>query len=168
MATTVYFMRHGDAGDKRAWQGSDAERPLSELGVERTKAAAVHFARTGFRPTRIITSPLVRATQTAAIVADVLEVQDIVEVDERLAPGFDVAVFRRILKEHPGQDRLFLVGHEPSLSAVIQDVMGGGSIILKKGGVARLDVDHLTPPSGRLAWLDSPTLFMRPHAGELL
>jgi len=158
---TVYFMRHGDAGDKQAWQGEDADRPLSALGIERTTAAAEHFARTRFHPTKILTSPLVRAAQTASIVAEILGVADLVDVDERLAPGFDIRAFRRILKEHPEPARLLLVGHEPGFSAVIEEIMGGGSIILKKGGVARLDIDHLTPPSGSLVWLDAPSLFTR-------
>jgi len=161
MTTRVYFMRHGDAGDKRMWQGLDAERPLSELGVERTTAAAEHFARTGFRPTKILTSPLARALQTADIVAGVLDAQNLIEVDERLGPDFDIRAFRRILKENVKQERLLFVGHEPSFSTVIEEVMGGGSIILRKGGVARLDLDEMTPPRGRLAWLDSPSLFSR-------
>lgn len=168
MTVRVYLMRHGDAGDKSLWKGSDAERPLSELGIERTTAAAEHFARTQFRPTKILTSPLARALQTADIVAEVLGVQECVEVDERLAPGFDIRSFRRILKENAREERLLLVGHDPSLSTVIEEVMGGGSIILKKGGVARLDIDELTPPRGRLAWLDSPSLFARWSSEEPL
>lgn len=159
MSQRVYFMRHGDAGDKRAWQGDDGERPLSELGVKRTTSAAEHFARTAFRPTKILTSPLVRAMQTAEIVAKALDAEDLIEVDERLAPDFDIRSFRRIIKENADQERLLLVGHDPSLSTVIEEVMGGGSIILKKGGVARLDIDEMSPPRGRLAWLDSPSLF---------
>jgi phosphohistidine phosphatase len=161
MTMRVYFMRHGDAGDKRSWEGPDAQRPLSELGIQRTTAAAEHFARTAFRPTRILTSPLARALQTADIVAGALGAQDLIEVDERLAPGFDIRAFRRILKENVTQERLLLVGHEPSFSTVIEEAMGGGSIILRKGGVARLDLDELSPPRGRLAWLDSPSLFTR-------
>ena len=166
MTTTVYFMRHGDAGDKRSWEGDDAERPLSELGVERTTAAAEHFANTRFRPTKILTSPLVRAVQTADIVAEILGAEDLVEVDDRLAHEFDIRVLRRILKENAEQTKLLLVGHEPSFSAVIEEVMGGGSIVLKKGGVARVDIDRLNPPSGRLIWLDAPSLFVGPEARE--
>jgi phosphohistidine phosphatase len=161
MTMRVYFMRHGDAGDKRAWQGIDADRPLSSLGIERTIAAAEHFAHTGFRPTRILTSPLVRALQTAQVVADVLDVSDLVEVDRRLSPSFDMRAFRNILKENADEERLLLVGHDPSFSMVIEAAMGGGSIILKKGGVARLDIESLSRASGHLAWLDAPSLFRR-------
>ena len=152
-------MRHGDAGDKHAWEGSDAERPLSELGIARTEAAARHFAQTGFRPTKILTSPLTRALQTAEIVAAALEASTLIEIDERLSPGFDISAFRRILKAHSDQDRLLLVGHDPSLSTVIEETMGGGSILLKKGGIARLDLEDARVPSGRLVWLSSPSFY---------
>jgi phosphohistidine phosphatase len=161
MTMRVYFMRHGDAGDKRSWQGPDAERPLSELGIERTTAAAEHFRHTGFRPTRILTSPLVRALQTADLVAAELDISGLVEIDGRLGQSFDMRAFRRILKENADEEKLLLVGHDPSFSMVIESIMGGGSIILKKGGVARLDIDNITRASGRLAWLDAPSLFSR-------
>jgi phosphohistidine phosphatase len=161
MTMRVYFMRHGDAGDKRSWPGADAERPLSELGIERTNAAAEHFEHTGFRPTRILTSPLVRSLQTANLVAAELGVSDLVEIDGRLCQTFDMRAFRQILKENADEERLLLVGHDPSFSLVIESIMGGGSIILKKGGVARLDIDNISRASGRLAWLDSPSLFSR-------
>jgi len=161
MTMRVYFMRHGDAGDKRSWQGDDVDRPLSELGIERTTAAAAHFEHTGFHPTKILTSPLVRAVQTAEIVGDALDVSDLVEIDQRLGHSFDMSAFRHILKENVDEKRLLLVGHDPSFSMVIEAVMGGGSIILKKGGVARLDIDDVNRASGRLAWLDAPSLFRR-------
>jgi phosphohistidine phosphatase len=161
MTMRVYFMRHGDAGDKRSWQGADSERPLSDLGIERTDAAATHFERTGFRPTKILTSPLARAHQTADIVASTLDISDLVEVDTRLAPSFDMRAFRQILKENADEERLLLVGHDPSFSMVIEASMGGGSIILKKGGIARLDIENVSRARGHLAWLDAPTLFSR-------
>jgi phosphohistidine phosphatase len=161
MTMRVYFMRHGDAGDKKAWQGPDSERPLSEIGVERTNAAAAHFEHTGFRPTRILTSPLARAYQTAEIVASTLGIADLVEEDGRLGQSFDMRAFRQILKENADEERLLLVGHDPSFSMVIEAVMGGGSIILKKGGVARLDIENVGRASGHLAWLDAPSLFTR-------
>ena len=108
-----------------------------------------------------MTSPLVRAVQTAEIVGDALDVSDLVEIDERLGHSFDMRAFRRLLKENVDEERLLLVGHDPSFSMVIEAVMGGGSIILKKGGVARLDIDDVNRASGRLAWLDAPSLFRR-------
>ena len=161
MTMRVYFMRHGDAGDKSAWRGPDASRPLSALGIERTEAAALHFKQTGLRPTRILTSPLVRAVQTAKIVADSLDVSELLEIDRRLDQSFDMRAFRRILKEHADEERLLLVGHDPSFSMVIEAAMGGGSIILKKGGVARLDIDSVSSATGRLVWLDAPSLYAR-------
>lgn len=161
MTMRVYFMRHGDAGDKKSWRGEDADRPLSEVGVERTNAAAAHFEHTGLLPTRILTSPLARAVQTAGIVADGLGCSDLVEVDGRLNQSFDMRVFRHILRENADEDRLLLIGHDPSFSMVIEAAIGGGSIILKKGGVARVDIENVGRATGHLAWLDAPSLFKR-------
>lgn len=158
-ATIVYLLRHGDAGDKRSWKGNDEERPLSSLGVTRTKAVARYLARAGIRPTRILTSPYARALQTADIVAATLEMRELVIVEERLAPGFGADELRAILAESPA-DRLMLVGHEPSLSSVISKVIGGGSIVLRKGGFARLDIEELSTPRGRLVWLATPSLLV--------
>ncbi len=158
-ATRVYLLRHGDAGDKREWQGADAERPLSELGERRSHACSEYLARTGIAPSRILTSPLVRSRQTADILAATLGRSKLVLEDSRLAPGFDVGGFRDILSEYVFEESLLLVGHDPSFSGVIAATIGGGSIVLKKGGLARLDVDDIAKPRGALVWLASPSLF---------
>jgi phosphohistidine phosphatase len=157
-ATSLYFLRHGDAGDKRAWPGRDAERPLSELGAERTNALARHFERTSMRPNRILTSPYARALQTADIVARVFDMRDLVFVDERLVPGFGITELQSILAGGAIHKTL-LVGHDPSFSSTIRDVIGGGVIALRKGGLARLDLDDVAAPRGRLVWLITPSLF---------
>jgi phosphohistidine phosphatase SixA len=94
-------------------------------------------------------------------VESTLGVAGLVEIDRRLDLSFDMRAFRHILRENADEERLLLVGHDPSFSMVIEAIMGGGSIILKKGGVARLDIDNISRASGRLAWLDAPSLFSR-------
>ena len=157
-ATRVYFLRHGDAGDKREWSGDDAERRLSELGERRSRACAEYLVRTGVEPSRILTSPLARSRQTAEILAQAMGQNALVSDDARLAPSFDVKAFRAILAENVLEESLLLVGHDPSFSRVIAATMGGGSIVLKKGGLVRLDVDDIRKPSGQLVWLTSPSL----------
>ena len=85
--------------------------------------------------------------------------RELVIVDERLVPGFDADALRAILAENPAE-KLMLVGHDPSFSNVIAKVIGGGSIVLRKGGLARLDIEDLTTPSGRLVWLATPSLLV--------
>ena len=160
-ATSLYVVRHGDAGDKRSWAGDDAARPLSPLGVERSKALGRYLARASIRPTRIVTSPFARALQTADLVADALGMQERVVVDERLIPGFSMGDLRAILAANDSDGQM-LVGHEPSLSSVVAKVVGGGSFTLRKGGFARLDLEDLCTPRGRLVWLVTPSLLVDP------
>ena len=78
--------------------------------------------------------------------------------DERLVPGFDLPAFREILEEVSGARSLMLVGHESDFSVVIGQVIGGGRVVMKKAGVALVDVPDPSMPSGRLVWLLAPAL----------
>ena len=158
----LYLMRHGDAGDKAAWNGDDLERPLTEKGRMRALAMAEHLDRIGVAPRRVITSPLARAAQTATTVAEVLGGIETLVQDDRLGPRFGIDALAKIIAENDGEaDGLLLVGHEPTLSQVLADVIGGGDIVMKKGAVAAVDLmpragKGSQPPSGTLAWLLSP------------
>ena len=155
--TSVYFLRHGDAGDKRSWAGKDAGRPLSDLGIARTNALARHFEGTSLSPSSILTSPYARALQTADIVAGVFGVRGSVVVDERLVPTFGTKELLCILAEDASR-RILLVGHDPSFSSTIGEVIGGGAIALRKGGLARVDFEDAAVLRGRLIWLVTPSL----------
>jgi phosphohistidine phosphatase len=155
----VYFVRHGDAGEKRKWKGPDAERPLSKRGLKTCRQAAEHFACILPAPPGIVlTSPLVRAAQTASIVARAWDVVDTVTADSRLDHGFSVARLRGILSDYRGHGTIVLVGHEPSMSGVISGLVGGGAIELKKGGVASVLVTNRTKPKGKLQFLVTPAV----------
>ena len=155
----VYFVRHGDAGEKRKWKGPDAERPLSKHGLKACRQAAERFACILPAPPGIVlTSPLVRAAQTATIAARAWDVVDSVAADDRLDHGFSIARLRGILSDYRGHSSIVLVGHEPSMSGVISELIGGGTIELKKGGVACVLVTNRTQPKGKLQFLVSPAV----------
>ena len=158
MATTrrLYLMRHGDAGEPPAWSGTDDERPLSGLGRTRSRQMAMRLKKMGVSPGLVIASPLVRARQTAEIAGKALGVPDLVAIDERVGPGFDITAVRSSLAEFGGVGDLLLVGHEPSFSSTVSDLIGGGEVVMKKGAVARIDVSRPSVPRGRLAWLLTP------------
>jgi phosphohistidine phosphatase len=152
----IYFLRHGDAGTAEGWKGSDAERPLSKEGaarMEREAAAISHL-----RPTldAILTSPLVRARQTAEIVAKKLRLGQKLVLDERLSPGFGPAELKEILAERRGSRGLMIVGHEPDFSGVISACIGGGTVECKKGSLIRVDMDDVSSLGGFLVWLLPP------------
>jgi phosphohistidine phosphatase len=155
----VYFVRHGDAGEKRKWKGPDGERPLSKHGLKTCRQAADHFACIlPAPPSVVLTSPLVRAAQTATIAARAWDAIEAVTADERLDHGFSIARLRAILSDYRGHSSIVLVGHEPSMSGVISALVGGGEIELKKGGVACVLVTNRTRPKGKLQFLVTPAV----------
>jgi phosphohistidine phosphatase len=117
----VYVMRHGPAEDDSP-TGRDADRALTASGRDRTKAVARALADGGEAPVQIVSSPLVRALQTAEIVAAVAGV-DQVEVRREIAPGGDAVVLIGELVR-AGKRRLMLVGHEPDLSMLVHRLVG--------------------------------------------
>lgn len=152
----IYFLRHGEAGKSSGGRGGDAERPLTEEGVARMEREAGLIATLRLGLDLIMTSPLVRAQQTAEIVARELHLLDALVIDDRLAPGFGPKELRAILREHRANTALMLVGHEPDFSSIIAACIEGGRIECKKGGLARVDLDDPDALSGRLVWLLPP------------
>jgi phosphohistidine phosphatase len=158
----LYFLRHGLA-DRSAWNGADDERPLTEEGALRMAREAESLARLDLAPEVILTSPLVRARQTAQIVAERLGLLSRLQVDERLAADFGAARLPVMLADHPGASSLLLVGHEPSFSETVGELTGG-KLVFKKGGLARVDLEPGEPGeplSGTLVWLLPPKILVR-------
>jgi phosphohistidine phosphatase len=149
----IYFLRHGDAVKKSGGKGGDGERPLSTEGTAliTREAGAIALLRLGLD--LIMTSPLVRARQTAEIVARELRLPGALAIDERLAPGFGPNALLSILREHRANTALLLVGHEPDFSQTIAACIGGGRVECGKGGLARVDLDDPDSIRGTLAWL---------------
>jgi phosphohistidine phosphatase len=152
----VYFLRHADAGVPGEWKGSDFERPLSQDGRDRMEREAEAISRLRLEPGAILTSPLVRARQTAEILAKKLRMEKALVVEKRLSPGFAIRDLRGILAEHLESKGIVLVGHEPDFSKVIAACTGGGRIECKKGSLARVDMDDPSSAAGILAWLLPP------------
>ena len=149
----VYFLRHGDAGDPNAWQGDDAERPLSAEGRGRTALEGRALADLRLKLDVMLTSPLLRASQTANLVAKALKLD--VQEDERIV-NLDTRKLQGILRDHRSADAIMLVGHEPSMSETISRVIGGGELDLKKGGLACFELPDADSLQGRLLWLIPP------------
>ena len=154
----IVFLRHGPAGSKAEWQGPDAERPLTDDGRGVVVAVAGALARAGIAVDALLTSPLVRARQTAEIAAAALGCVDRLANDERLGRGLDRKLLAAIVAEHPDARTLMLVGHEPDFSATIAQLTGA-SVTIKKAGVAGVDLDEQTM-RGTLVWLLPPRLFV--------
>jgi phosphohistidine phosphatase len=156
-----YFLRHGPAGDPGTWQGSDHDRPLTPDGRKRIAREAKTIAELDLDIQLVVTSPLVRAQQTAQIVVDELDLRDALVEDERVGLGFSLGGLTDVLRDHPGHNALMLVGHEPSMSLTIGELIGGADIDFKKGSLACIDVAGESPLRGRLVWLATPKLLRR-------
>ncbi|HYM82532.1 MAG TPA: histidine phosphatase family protein [Candidatus Dormibacteraeota bacterium] len=154
----LHLLRHAHAGDPTKWRGPDAERPLSAKGIAQAERLGELLARAGFRPDLIVTSPKVRAEQTARIVAEALGLT--VSVDERLASGFAIDELEALLEGAGRPAAPVLVGHDPDFSELLGDLIGS-PIQLRKGALARVDVaPPFDPESGVLRWLVPPDLLV--------
>ncbi len=151
-----YFLRHGLAVDPDQWEGDDADRPLTVEGKERMAREAKTIAALSLEFDAIITSPLLRAKQTADIVADKMKMRSRLVEDRRLALAFDSRALNGILCERPGASAIMLVGHEPSMSQTIGEVVGGARIDFKKGSLACVEFDDPASLAGELVWLVPP------------
>ena len=157
MTRRIYFLRHGKAAPRSTWEGEDGLRPLTPEGEDLMRREAKGMRRLGLAPDAIVTSPLVRARQTAEIAAEDVGARDRLVEDSRLAHGFDARCLERIAAERPEAAELMVVGHEPEFSATIAELIGGGFVDMKKGGLARVDVGGPGLEDGLLAWLLTPS-----------
>jgi phosphohistidine phosphatase len=153
----LIFFRHGPAGSRAEWQGADTERPLTDDGRAVVMQVAGRLAKAGIGVDAVLTSPLTRARQTAEIAAAALGCDDRLADDERLGHGLDRKRLAAIVAEHAGSQALMLVGHEPDFSTIIAQITGG-TVVLKKAGVARVDLNEQTM-RGVLVWLLPPRVF---------
>jgi phosphohistidine phosphatase len=118
----LYVMRHGPAEDF-APSGRDADRALTASGRDRVRDVAKLLVKSDEAPRVLISSPLVRALQTAEIVAGEIGI-DHVETSRDLAPGGDAYAFARDLAKSD-RKRVMIVGHEPDLSVLVGAFVGG-------------------------------------------
>jgi len=123
---------------------TDAERPLTLDGARKTRIAAEGLNRLDVGFDRILTSPWLRAKQTAAILAEVLGQENPEELPE-LAGDRTPSELLGALADHHGR-RTLLVGHEPLLSSAVIQLLGGEwHLDLKKSGACAIEVDALPP-----------------------
>lgn len=157
----LYLVRHADAGDSSLWTGVDAERPLSKKGRRQTKALARTLKDLGLRVDAVITSPLVRAVQTAKPIAKATGVELL--VDERLGYEFGKRQLQALVGQlGPAMQRVVLVGHDPGFTEVAT-LLVGAPITMAKGALARIDLAErvVRAGAGDLRWLLPPDAVAR-------
>ncbi|HXJ79427.1 MAG TPA: histidine phosphatase family protein [Candidatus Methylomirabilis sp.] len=133
---------------------ADEDRPLSSRGRKRFKKAAKGLAEIVGTPDLLLTSPLLRARQTAKIAGKVWKLG---LTEEPLLAGGSPEALVQAMTEHPKDSVVALVGHEPDLSRLLAHVVGGAGerFPFKKGGAALVELDG-TDGAGRLIWFMPP------------
>lgn len=158
----LLIVRHAIAYDRdpHRWR-EDAERPLSPAGIRRARRAAAGLKQLTTRPERLLSSPLVRAKQTARILTDIAGWPEAEEVAE-LAPGEPALAVLALLAKHRSK-LTAVVGHQPGLGQLLGACLlgGGGSfpIEMKKNAVACVSFEGKPRPGhAALKWLATPRM----------
>ena len=161
----MYIVRHGIAIDREDPKcPPDPERYLTEEGVEKTKQVAKGVAALGITGDLFLTSPYVRAAQTAGIFASALDyAKQKIRRTDLLLPGAEPTQLFRELAKDKQASTVFLFGHAPQLDDIIATALGSKKHVasLKKAGVAFLELKRLSPAIGQLVWLATPKMLRR-------
>jgi phosphohistidine phosphatase len=154
-------MRHGIAAERVGpFAANDAARPLTLKGRKRTKQVATGLKSLGVGFDCIVTSPLVRARETAEIVAATSRGEVPVEFCNALKPGGAFEEILSFLSKSRRYGRILLVGHEPDLSGLAARLIGASPVVnltFKKGGCCLIHFDKRPEQSaGQLVWWLTP------------
>lgn len=163
----LFLLRHGLAVEPGTHHfAKDSDRPLTSEGERKLRKTGETMEALGLTFDLILSSPYVRARQTAEIIAVALGAQKSLELSDTLAPAGSVAeLIERLNEVDPAPESVLLVGHEPYLSTLISLLLSGGttlSVTMKKGGLCKLGSESLRP--GRCAtleWLLTPKQLAR-------
>ncbi|MEA5565274.1 phosphohistidine phosphatase SixA [Anabaena sp. UHCC 0399] len=158
----IYLIRHGIAEEQQPFI-KDEERKLTKEGRQKTEKVAQRMKTLGLQFDLIVTSPLVRARQTAEILLEA-ELSSQLEESNHLAPNGHISSWLDywLRPKNFNQDtQLALVGHEPCLSNWAEILLWGevkGGLVLKKAGMIGVKLPEIGLPVGRsqMFWLTPP------------
>ena len=154
----LYILRHGIAADRSSEYPDDDLRPLTRKGISRMRREATGMNAIGISPDVIISSPLVRAVQTAEIVQQGLSTPPQMITTHALVPAAHPSqILQELAANHSSTSSVMVVGHEPHMSSLVSYILTGKIswlIDLKKGALCSIDLS----PSGRgqLLWALAP------------
>ena len=148
----LFLLRHGEAEPHST---EDARRQLTSKGRRDVRAVCRRAWVNKVRPSLALTSPLIRAQQTAQIAAEVLDVKQIAKTRALLPDASPEALWRE-LKKYPHAEQVLLAGHEPAMSSLAAFLLGGAVVDFKKGTLMRISIEGELP--GVLRWMITPRL----------
>lgn len=155
----IYFVRHASAGQKKLSPKKDEKRSLDAEGVQQCTQMGRVLSALDVNVDAVISSPLKRATQTAALIANEIGHEGKLNIENALRPEGKYEQFRDMLRKYSKAEALMLVGHNPNFSAFLGHTMAeNGSrahVDMKKGSVAKLESEQ---KKFVLQWLLTPRL----------
>lgn len=162
----IYLVRHGIAVEAgTAGYEDDSLRPLTKKGRDKMQKIANALKELNVEPELIVSSPYIRASQTASILAKAFKYKEELTYSDSLMPMGEPNDMIGEINEKYSVDELMLVGHEPNLSNLVSVLLDGKpdlSIRLKKGSVCCLSVDDLrSERKANLEWLITPKISMK-------
>ena len=153
------IIRHGIAVPSGTEGVADDERPLTDKGRRRFAEVARGLAEICESPDVLLTSPLPRAVETAEIAGRAWG--DVTPSSEPVLAQGSVDRILAVLAQQAPDQHVAIVGHEPTLSALLARLLGSGTgerFAFRKGGVAHLDVPGSVADGGRLEWFARPRI----------
>src|SRR5262245_37985794 len=154
------LMRHDIAVEREEWNGTDHDRPLTDRGAKRVAEVAAGMQWMEAHPGPILSSPLVRAVESAKIVHDVLKVRSTVRLIDELVPGATPERLLTVLQRLPPETCVLCIGHEPHLSSAAGLMLAARvspAFPFKKAGACLIElVVPVKPGKGILRWWMEP------------
>jgi phosphohistidine phosphatase SixA len=150
----VYIFRHARAD----FRSKDEDPPISEKGIDETKRVVeLANSRLGFKPTVLVSSPVLRAKQTAELVRKQLGMKSSI-VDDCLYGDAEPSEVLKFLSKYKKEDRVALVSHMPLIFELLYALTGGRSEVeLLNGSIAAVSFkEKAAEAKGKLTWLIQP------------
>ena len=156
----LFLVRHALAAERGPDWPDDADRPLTHEGTARMRQIVAGLRELDVKLDVVVTSPLVRAVETAELLVAGLKPVPALQVLQPLSPGTSPARMAEALAAVVAKRGLAVVGHEPGLGELAAWLVGARTPLeFKKGGVCRIDVEGaLSARAGRLVWLATPKM----------
>ena len=159
----LYLVRHAIAAERGDEWPDDSKRPLTERGIARFRECVKGLGALDVAIDEIFASPLIRAKQSAELLAAGVTGKPPVKILEALAPDHTATVVMSQLAKHAKRRRIALVGHEPDLGELAAHLLGAQRAVpFKKGGICRIDFEVFPPKgTGQLRWLATPKMLRK-------
>ena len=159
----VLLVRHANAGDRdQAQWPDDRDRPLTDKGRKVQAEVGRFLRKRGYAPTLVLTSPWLRARQTADILVEAARVGGPPVECEPLAEDPDLGLLQEQVGEQPAEAIVALVGHSPWMEELAASLLGGSATSLQvdfpKSGAMGIELDRLEPGGGTLRFFLRPKM----------